>query len=192
MKELIGSITVILGLIAYIPYIREIYAGKVTPHPYSWFVWGLTAGVMFALQALNGGGAMSWSTLTISIICLFICGLSWKRGGKRVVDKRDKTTLVLAFIAIFLWLVVDEPTLSMLLLICADLLGFIPSVRKTWRDPYSETLKMWAINGVRHSLNIFAITTYSVLTLANPVVWAICNFSFCALILARRKIIKQG
>lgn len=64
MKEAIGLITVGLGIIAYVPYLRDLLKHRIQPHPYSWFVWGTTAVIMAALQLLNGGGAMSWSTLT--------------------------------------------------------------------------------------------------------------------------------
>lgn len=189
MKELIGLITVGLGLLAYAPYLRDLLRRQITPHPYSWFIWGLTAIIMSGLQLFNGGGAMSWSTLTVGLISFVICGLAWRAGGKRIVTRHDQALLGIALVAITLWLVVDEPTLSMLLLVCADISGFIPSVRKTWRDPYSETLTMWTINGFRHGLNIFAISTYSLLTLADPVVWVVANLGFVAMVLVRRRMV---
>lgn len=79
----------------------------------------------------------------------------------------------------------------MLLLVCVDLFGFIPSVRKTRKEPYSETLPMWTINVLRHGLNIFAIETYSLLTLADPVVWTIANLGFVVMVMIRRKIINK-
>lgn len=191
MKELIGLTTVILGLVAYIPYIRDIYARKIVPHPYSWFVWGTTATLMFGLQILHGGGAMSWSTLMVGLIAFFICGISWNRGGKKVITRQDKVMLGMALLATLLWLVAKQPTLAMLLLVAADLFGFIPTVRKTWKDPYSETLTMWLVNVLRHSLNIFAISTYSLLTLADPVVWALGNLGFCIMVLLKRRKISS-
>lgn len=187
-KDIIGLMTVSLGFIAYIPYVRDLLMRKIQPHPYSWFIWGLTATIMFALQAFNGGGAMAWSTLTVGLISFVICGLAWRAGGKLVITRHDRIVLGVAFIAIVLWLYADEPTLSMLLLVSADILGFIPSIRKTWRDPYSETVTMWIINGFRHSFNILAISTYSLLTLADPTVWAIANFGFVVMVLVRRRM----
>lgn len=186
MKEVIGLITVCLGLIAYAPYFVDIFRGKIKPHPYSWFVWAITATIMFFLQILHGGGAMSWSTLTVGLISFAICVLAWRAGGKRLITRNDRVALGAALVAICLWLFAREPTLAMLLLVSADVLGFIPSVRKTWKDPYSETLPMWLINVVRHTLNIFAISTYSLLTLVDPVVWAVCNFGFVVMVLVRR------
>lgn len=188
MKEIIGIVTVCLSIIAYAPYLRDLLRQKIQPHPYSWFIWGLTATIMFGLQILNGGGAMSWSTLTVGIISFFICILAWKAGGKRLITWRDQITLGAALVALVLWLIADEPTLSVLLLVATDLFGFIPSVSKTWHRPYSETLTMWTINVFRHGLNIFAISTYSLLTLADPVVWAVANFGFVVMVIVRRKI----
>lgn len=187
MKEIIGLVTVSLGFIAYIPYIRDTLKRTIQPHPYSWFIWGLTATIMFGLQILYGGGAMSWSTLMVGLISFSICWLAWRAGGRRVITRNDKVMLTVALIAIVLWVFADEPTLSMLLLVCADLFGLIPSVRKTWHDPYSETLTMWTINVFRHGLNILAISTYSLLTLADPVMWVIGNFAFVVMVVLRRK-----
>ena len=191
MKETIGLITVGLSLVAYAPYLSDVIKRKIKPHPYSWFVWGLTATIMSGLQILYGGGAMAWSTLTTGVICFIICGLTWRNGGKRLITRQDKVSFVAALVATLLWLLADEPTLSMLLLVSADIFGFIPSVRKTWRDPYSETLTMWTINVFRHGLNIFAISTYTLLTLVDPVVWVICNLSFCIMVLVRRRTVTE-
>jgi len=192
VKDIIGATTVVLGLFAYIPYLRDLFRRKIQPHPYSWFVWGLTASIMFALQITNGGGAMSWSTLMVGLISFFICAVSWRSGGKRIITRNDRVSFGAALIATVLWVFAREPTLSMLLLVCADLFGFIPSVRKTWRDPYSETLTMWSINVLRHGLNIFAITTYSLLTLVDPIVWAIGNLGFCLMVLVRRRVLRKA
>lgn len=188
---MIGLVTVCLGLIAYAPYIRDIFKNKIQPHPYSWFVWGLTATLMFGLQILNGGGAMAWSTLTVGLISFFICGLSWQRGGKRLITTQDTVSFAAALLATVLWLIANEPTVAMLLLVSADLFGLIPTIRKTWRDPYTETLTMWTINVFRHSLNILAISTYSLLTLVDPVVWSIANLGFCVMVLVRRRHVSK-
>lgn len=191
MKETIGLVTLTLSFIAYVPYIVDVLRKKAVPHPYSWLIWGSAATIMATLQLLYGGGALAWSTLAVGLISFGICVLSWRSGGKRFINHYDKLSLVVAIVAVVLWLGANKPTLAMLSLVAADLFGFIPSVRKTWVSPYSETLTMWGINALRHSLNILAISTYSLLTLADPVVWAIANLGFCIMVIARRKSVKS-
>lgn len=113
-------------------------------------------------------------------------GLALAQGGARDITWHDKVMLGAALLALPLWLLAKEPTLSMLLLVSADIFGMIPSVRKTWKKPYSETLPMWLLNGLRHALSIFALGSFSVITLANPIVWTIANLGFCVMVLLRR------
>lgn len=188
MKETIGLITVGLSIVAYAPYLRDLLRRKIQPHPYSWFIWGLITVIIGGLQFFNDAGAIVWSTLTVGIICFVICVLAWRAGGKRLITRQDQVSLIVALIALVLWFFANEPTFSMLLLVCVEVVGLIPTVRKTWRDPYSETLTMWTIEGFRHGLNIFAISSYSLLTLANPVVWVIIHIGFVMMVLLRRKI----
>jgi hypothetical protein len=40
LKTGAGVIAVILTFAGYIPYLRDVFAGKTKPHIYSWFLWG--------------------------------------------------------------------------------------------------------------------------------------------------------
>ncbi|MDB5169722.1 MAG: hypothetical protein JWN82_118 [Candidatus Saccharibacteria bacterium] len=188
MKELIGFAAVALAFVAYAPYFRDILRHKVQPHPFSWFIWGFAASLIFVLQILHGGGPGAYTTLTVAFISFIICILASRQVDRITITRHDWMMLGVALIALGVWLLVDQPTLAMLLLVSADMFGFIPSIRKTWQRPYSETLTMWAINGFRHGLSILALSSYTLLTLANPVVWTIGNFGFCAIILWRRRV----
>ncbi len=186
MKELIGIIAAALAFVAYIPYIRDILKGKTRPHVYSWFIWGFAAVLIFALQITHGAGAGAYTTATVAIMCFIVCLLGL-RNGTKYITKLDTLFLVLALIAAGVWLFAKRPTLSMALLVSIDMLGFAPSVRKGWSKPYEETLSLWSMNGARHALSILALQQYTLLTLLNPVVWSICNLSFCGLLIVRRR-----
>ncbi len=190
MKELIGIIAASLVIVAYIPYFRDILNGRTKPHPYSWFVWGLNTAIISALQVTHGAGFGSLTTFTAATVSFAICALSLKRG---VSDIRliDTVFLILALIGMVIWLFAKEPVASMILLVTIDILGLLPSMRKAWNKPYEETLFMWSLNGFRHSLSILAIRDYSIITLLNPLVWAIGNLSFSLLLVLRRRKIPR-
>lgn len=191
MKELIGTLAVVLGFISYAPYFIDLFKHKTEPHPYSWFIWGLTSSLIFVLQILHGGEAGAWTTATVAFFSFVIAIVALAQGGKRNITWHDQIMLAASIAAIGLWLVADQPTLTMLLLVSADLFGFIPSLRKSWNKPYSETLSAWSIGIARHGLSIFALSSYTILTLANSVVWVIGNTLFCILILARRRVVAR-
>ncbi len=187
MKELWGLIAVLLGFVAYVPYFRDILARRTRPHPYSWFVWGLNSVLIFALQITHGGGVGAYTTATVAIISFVVCGLALINDGRRDISRTDTVMFIAALVATGLWLLAEQPTLSMLLLVAADLFGFIPSVRRGWRSPTTETLSMWSVNALRHAISIPALAHYTLLTLANPVTWVVGNGAFSLMLIFRRK-----
>lgn len=189
MKEIIGIISAVLVFVAYVPYLRDIFKGKTKPHPYSWFVWGLTTVIIFALQVSHGAGAGAYPTFASAAMGFFVCALGL-RNGKKDITRMDTAFLIVALLSIPIWLFADQPTLSMILLVAIDMLSFGPTVRKAWNKPEGETLSTWIISGVRHILSIVAIQTYSLLTLFNPVVWAIANLAFGLMLVLRRRILR--
>ncbi len=189
MKEIIGVVAAVLAFVAYAPYFRDILNGKTKPHVYSWFIWGLTSVLIFALQLTNGGGAGSYTTGTVAVISFSVCIFSLKHGTKYVTFA-DTLFFIAALVAAGFWLIANQPTLSMIFLVTTDMLGMAPSIRKSWNRPGEETISMWSLNSFRHALSILALQKYSLLTLLNPVCWAITNAGFGIMLVIRKRSVK--
>ncbi|MBP7767090.1 hypothetical protein KA068_01030 [Candidatus Saccharibacteria bacterium] len=189
MKEIIGAIAVILTFVAYVPYYRDILKGKTHPHVYSWSLWGLLTVLLVALQIKGGAGAATWVTAAAGLLCIGVVFLSLKK-GKKDITTSDTVVAVLALAAIGFWLVADQPIISIILVIVADMLAFIPTVRKSWYKPYSETLSLYVTNAVRFFLALAAVETYTFLSASWIVAWAVVNALFSVLLIVRRKQVK--
>lgn len=186
MKEVIGIIAALLVFAAYGPYLRDMAKGKTKPHPYSWFVWAFLTAIIFALQISHGAGAGAYVTGTVAALSFIICFYGIRYGTKDIT-RFDSICFFLALAATGVWLFAKQPTASMILLVSIDMLGFLPTVRKSWHRPYEETLFTWSLNGFRHFLSIFAIEKYSLLTVLNPAVWAVANGLFSLMLIYRRR-----
>lgn len=187
-KLIIAIIAVALAFIGYIPYFRDIFKGKTTPHLFTWLIWTLAVGISAALQVYGGAGSGAWTTIAVTLLCVFILILSFKKGSKDI-ELIDVVFLILALISLFLWFVIDKPIWSAILIVSTDLIGFLPTIRKTWNDPYSETLSMYEITAFRHGLSILALAQFNILTLLYPISWTIANVAFSVMLMLRRKSI---
>lgn len=187
LKEIIGVITVILGIVGYIPYLRDVLRGKTKPHVYTWFVWGLITIIIFALQISDSAGPGAWVTLVAGSISFSIFALGMRHGDKDIT-KSDTLFFIAALIALGLWLFVEQPVTAMILLVTVGMLGFVPTIRKSWNKPHTETVSTYAINSFRHSLSVFALANYSILTSLFPIAWGVANGLFVILLLVRRKL----
>lgn len=185
-KTIIGFIAVVLTFVGYTPYIRDIFKGTTKPHVFSWFIWIITTAIIYALQVVSGAGPGSWVTLSLVAIMVFIFILSIKNGSK-TITRIDIFFLVLALLALPLWLIVKQPTLSITLLTTIDILGFVPTIRKSWNQPHSETLSFYVITTFRHGLSVFALENYNLVTALYPVAWVAANAMFAAILILRRK-----
>ena len=109
------------------------------------------------------------------------------RNGKKDIAKSDTVFFILSFIALFLWLILSKPVLSVILVSSIDMLGFVPTIRKSWNKPYSETLFSYELNFFRHGLSVLALQQYSIVTWLYPVTWVVANGLFSIMLIIRRK-----
>src|SRR3989344_9662538 len=188
IKNIVGIVAIVLTFIAYTPYFRDLLKGKTKPHIFSWFIWAIVTSIIYALQVSAGAGLGSLVTLAVAVISLLIFILGFKNGNK-MIKKIDIVFLILALLAIPLWLVIDQPVLSIILLSTIDMLGFVPTVRKSWNEPYSETLSLYTITTFRHALSIIALEHYNIVTMLFPITWVVANALFSIMLIIRRKTI---
>jgi len=186
IKTTISIIAIILTFIGYAPYLYDLVKQKTRPHVFSWLIWTIATSIIFALQISAGAGIGAFVTLAVALLSFIIFLLSL-RNGKRDIEKLDVVFFVLALLSIPLWLVVRQPVLSIILLSTIDMLGFVPTIRKSWRDPYSETLALYVITTFRHSLSILGLIEYNIVTLLFPVTWVFANAAFAAMLIIRRR-----
>jgi hypothetical protein len=185
-KEIIGIIAVGLTFIGYAPYIRDMFSGKTKPHIFSWLVWSIITGIIYALQVSAGAGAGSWVTLCLTAIMLFIFFVGLKKGSKDI-QKIDVFFLIVALLALPIWFIIKQPVISIIILSTIDMLGFLPTIRKSWKDPHSETLSFYVITTFRHAFSILALSEYNIVTWLFPASWVIANALFSVMLIIRRK-----
>ena len=186
-KTLVGLIAVALTLLAYIPYIVDILKEKTRPHLYSWLLWAIVTTIVFALQITNHAGAGSYTTLTSALICFLVISISLKKDIKNDITRSDKIFLTLALTSLAVWLVAKQAILSAILATTTDLLAFIPTIRKSWNDPHSETISTYYLNTLRFVLVLYALNQYTVITSLYPISWLFINGLFAIMLKVRRK-----
>lgn len=185
-KELLGFAAIIIAFSSYVPYFRDIFAGKTKPHAFSWLVFGVITLIGFAGQISSGGGTGAWVTGFSGLVCFIIFYFAVKRGEKNIV-LADWLSLVGAFIAIILWLVTKGPLLSVVLITVISFLGFFPTIRKSYMKPHQETLSSYSLSGLKFFLSIFALNSFSIITVLYPVAIIVINWAFVVMLLVRRK-----
>lgn len=190
-KDILGIVAVILTFVGYVPYIRDTSKGKTIPHIYTWFIWGLVTAIAFGLQITHSAGPGAYTTLAAAIVCFIICGFGIRQ-GKKNITRLDTIFFVLSLVALVLWLFAKQPVLSVILVSTIDMLGFIPTIRKSWHKPHEETLVSYMTNTFRFGLALLALSHYTLITSLYPVTWIFANGLFSIFLYTRRKQLAVG
>lgn len=185
LKEIIGIITVLLSIIGHTPYIIDTYKKKTRPHVFTWLSVTIVVAIAFFGQIASGAGAGAWSTGITAIIVVIIAVLA-VRNKNTEITLSDKIFFTLSLLAIIPWYVTKNPMLSVIMVTIVDACAFIPTLRKTLKDPDSETFATYFINIIRHVLSIVAISTYNLTTVLYPAYLLILNVTITAVILRHR------
>jgi hypothetical protein len=186
LKSLASAVAIVLAFVGYAPYISDVVKGRTRPHIFSWLIWTIVTAIIFALQVNAGAGSGAYVTLALVGLLLAVLLLAL-RNGDRDIKRTDVAFLVLAILCIPLWLVVEQPVLSIVVLSTIDMLGFAPTLRKSWTDPFSETLSLYVITTLRHGLSILALFEYNLVTMLFPLTWVFANAAFAVLLIVRRR-----
>jgi hypothetical protein len=186
MKELLALSATALIVIAYIPYVRNVLKEKTHPHVYSWFISGSLTLIAFGLQVSKGAGWGAVPTFVAGLAGLLIFILCFIK-QRSPITKSDTFFFLLALIAACLWLIANQPVLSVILISLADILAFIPTFRKSWKRPHQETSFTYFVNSLRFTLATIAVQKYSVVTVLYPASGALADAFTGTYLLVRRR-----
>lgn len=188
-KNLLSAVAVALTFVGYFPYIKSIIQKQTRPHFYSWLVWTLDGLIIFGLQFTNGAGSGSFVVLSATLLSAFVLILTLLDKKRKKPSRSDTVFLVLALVSLVLWIFAKQPLLSAILIMTVDVFGFIPTVRKSWINPYSENISFYMINTIRFAIAFLALNEYSVVNILYPTVWFFNNAGFVGMLMLRRKVV---
>ena len=173
-KLLLGVLSIIPAVIAYYFYFREMFNGKTKPHAFSWLVWGMLAGNGFFAQVSAHAGIGAWATglTSLASLTIFLCAL---RIGATQPARFDWTLLSLALTGLLLLFVIKNKEASLCITLLALVAGFAMNIRKAYRKPKEENATAFWLNTLKFIPAIGALTTFTFLTVAYPLVATLGN-----------------
>ena len=190
VKIILTVIATAIGVVAFFPYLRDTFSLKTKPHAYTWLIWAITQGTaVFGIWYGGGGwGALNLTIGTLFVIVVFLFSIKY---GTKNITKSDMAILVAALSAIIIWWRLDQPLISVIMVSMIDVIGYIPSFRKSYQEPWSETLISWILFSASNIFAILALEEYNLLTFTYLAVITSANIALFLLCFFRRKFVPK-
>ena len=125
---------------------------------------------------------------TTIIFLIFLMSLKY---GSRDITKSDTSILIASLVAIIVWWQLKDPLLAVLMATTIDVVGYIPSWRKSYRQPWSETVSSWILATMANIFSILALREFNILTLTYLDAITVANSILLAICILRRRSISQ-
>jgi len=185
-RVILGAAAAIIGVIGFIPYFRNLFAGKTKPHTFSWLIWGILSSITFTAQLVSGAGPGAWIIGVAAILSLVVFVIAIFKGEKEIT-RLDEMSVAFAILGIALWIVTTNPLWSVVVVSIVDAVGYVPTFRKTYKQPYGETLALYLLSTVSFVISLFALQMVNLTTALYPSSLIATNIVFISMVLVRRK-----
>lgn len=188
IKLVIAIIASILAFVGNISYLKDVFKGKIQPHPYTWFIWSIVSMTTFFGGLVKGAGVGILPTEIAEgfTIIIFLYSLKYAFFGKvRYIRKIDNYFLVIALLGLIPWALTKDPTISVIIVVLIDITAFIPTIRKTWAHPETERPRLYEMNTARHMLTLLSLQAYNVATVFHSIAM-ICTNTIMTVLIKRK------
>ena len=185
IKIIIGLVASIVGIFCFVPYFRDIFLHKTKPHIYTWLIWSLLQGTSVFIMFYGGAGIGVLPFVIGTILCGSIFILSFKYGTKNIT-LFDTICLIGALVALIFYIFLHDPVSSIILVSVIDFIGFIPTFRKSYAEPKTETSSTYLISAISSALAIVALLNYSLVTMLYPATLILTDMVCWLIIVLRR------
>lgn len=162
LPEYIIYLTLLISLIGYFVYLKNIFYGYTRPHLVSWFIWMLAPfiGVFFQLKAGAGLSVLpvflaGFGPLIVIVVSIFRKNTIWK------INKLDILCGFLAMLALIFYIFTHNLGISILFAILSDALAAVPTIIKSWKFPETETAMGYVPGVVNNILGLLIIRNWS-------------------------------
>lgn len=187
MQYILYGLILILGLASYAAGLSQMLRGAYAPSVFSRVVWLLLAAISFA--GVLGSKSTTASALLAGIFLAgnaSICLVSfWK--GSRDFGKLEIVCLALLAVSALVWVLFKSPLLSLSISLLAHFIGALPTYKRVWAKPESESTLFWFFFFGASCLSVVASRGSSLSAIVFPLYFTFFDGSLWALSLRKKQ-----
>lgn len=187
LQTFLGALAVALGMLGYVFYVRGIVQGKVKPHAFTWFVWGLLTAIAFVAQVVEGGGPGAWVTGFTALCSFGFAAVGLGASSRAYIAKSDWLFFIGSLLTIPVWFLTSNPLWSVIIISIIDAVAFAPTFRKAYLHPETENGWTYALSGLKFVVGLVALESFTWTTALYPASLVLANLAFVAMVLWRRQ-----
>jgi hypothetical protein len=148
-------------------YIRDTFRGSTRPHRITWFLWGFIPLVTVTVQLREHVGIQTVMTFSYFATAMAVLVVSFlARRGSWDPTPSDWACGVVCLAAVAVYAATLKGDLAICLLLTAELFAALPTVRKSWKAPETETWTVFLAGAVSSGITLLTVRHWTFPTYA--------------------------
>jgi len=146
----------------HVSYIKSIYTWSTKPNKITWFFWALAPLIACIASVVNGA---RWSALPVFMIgfwplVIFIIACFYKKSYRKL-SLFDYMCGAFSLLALLLWRHTQNANFAIIFAIVSDTFAAIPTIKKVWHHPGTESKIIYATAFLAMSTSLLAAQSFS-------------------------------
>lgn len=170
----------ILSLIGSSGYAYDTFRGLTKPNRITWFLWASAPLIAFFAELSEGVGIHSLMTFMVGFgPAIVLVASFFNRKSYWEITKFDMICGALSVLGLILWFITRTGNIAILFAIFADGLAALPTVRKSIKNPESESWNVFFFASLNAAITLLAIKEWNFANYAFPIyIFVICVLLF--------------
>jgi hypothetical protein len=155
-------LAIAVSLVGTYGYVRATLRGEVSPNRVTWGLWAIEGILAFVVEVQQHVGIASLMTLTMGFLPLVVLAASFRNG--HIVWKIGKFDIfcgAVSLLGLVFWWFINEPTIALLSFVAADQVAAIPTLRKSWLAPKTESPRAFFLGFVNCAITLFTLKHFT-------------------------------
>ena len=167
-------------------YIRDTLRGVTSPNRVSWSLWGLEGVLAFGVELQQHVGLASWMTLMLGLIpCAVVIASFRNSHAVWKIGVFDVVCGSVSLAGLIFWAFVNEPTIAIVSFVCADQAAGLPTLRKSWLAPSTESPRVFVLGCLNCAITVMTLKVFTTAGVLFPGAVVVSDFVLATLILSR-------
>jgi hypothetical protein len=167
-------------------YVRDTLRGETAPNRVTWSLWGVEGVLAFGVEAQQHVGLAEWMTLMLGLVPIVVVLSSFRnRHAVWRIGAFDVICGSVSLAGLVFWAFVHEPTVALVSFVCADQAAALPTLRKSWLAPETESPRVFALGCLNCVITLFTLKAFTTAGVLFPGCIAVTDAIMALLIVSR-------
>lgn len=167
-------------------YVRDTLRGTTSPNRVTWSLWAIEGILAFGVELQQHVGLAAWMTLMLGLVPFAVVLASFKNPHSVWrIGAFDMFCGSISLAGLVLWGFVHQPTVALISFVFADQIAALPTVRKSWLAPESESPWAFVMGCLNCGITILTLSVFTTEGALFPGCIVVMDFVLAFMIMAR-------